>query len=545
MKFSRLSSGSRINQAKDDAAGLSISTRMSAREKGIRSAIKNANDYLSLYQTAEGALTEMNSIMQRMRELAVQSANLTNNSNDRAGLQEEIDQLKSELDRIAKTTNFNNIKILDGTFLNKLVQNSSQSDVKETTSIKSAKVDDIGKNVQITSKVGVLVDNLGGDSSFATVPLTFVVQQKDGTTKDISIRETTASDDTISPDVLDITGFSKDPIATEQTRISSAIAKAKAINDASQFTGVRAVVGETRTDDDFAKLTGTLSANPLLDSTGTLLLGNSGAISAVTLGSDNIMMVNGVALGSVKVEDSDATGSLRDEINRNYEKTGVNAEVNAKGELVLVAKDGRNIMINYKNSAGLYNANLASKIGLRSATDDLLGIENLFVYSGKLTLISDQNIQIKGSNNSAAYDISEVLGGIGTAFDANGDSVLADASQTFIFGVSGGKSVKDVDISIVDNASNSLITLDYAIDQVSEYRAGLGAKMNRLDSTIQALNIESQNLNTAVSRIKDTDFSVETTELTQNQIIQQAAVSVLAQANANNAQVLALLKSRS
>jgi flagellin len=540
--YAKISSGSRITSAKDDAAGLAITSKMTAREKGIKNAIKNANDYLSLYQTAEGALSEINGMLQRVRELAVQSANVTNNASDRAGLQAEVDQLKDEMQNIAENTNFNGIKILDGTFLNKLVQNTAGSEVKELTSVKSAKINNLGKNVQVTSKTGVLIDNAGGDSSFISVPLTFVVDNGDGTTKDVSIRETTISDDTISPEVLEINSFAIDPTATPATRMSSAIAKAKAINAASEFTGIRAVVGETRTDDNFALLAATLGANPLVHPTvgEGLFLGSSGAISAITLGGDNVMIVNGAVLGNVRVENYDATGSLRDEINRHYESTGVEAQVNAKGELVLVAKDGRNIMINYKNSAGDFNSNLSSKIGLKSA--ELGGIENWYVYGGKLTLISDKNIEIKGSNNAGLYDISEILGGISSQYDpATGNNVMDDTSKTFIFGLSGGKSIKDVDITTADSASKSLILVDYAIDDVSSIRAGLGAKMNRLESTVQALSVESQSMSATISRIKDTDIATEVTNLTQNQIVQQAAVNVLAQTNQNGAQVLSLL----
>ncbi len=111
----RLSSGLRINSAKDDAAGLAISDRMTSQIKGLNQAVRNANDGISLAQTAEGALQESTNILQRMRELAVQSANDTNSATDRQSLQAEVGQLKQELDRIAETTSFNGKKLLDGT----------------------------------------------------------------------------------------------------------------------------------------------------------------------------------------------------------------------------------------------------------------------------------------------------------------------------------------------------------------------------------------------------------------------------------------------
>jgi len=119
----RLSTGSRINSAKDDAAGLAISTRMDSQVRGLNMAIRNANDGISLMQTAEGAMDEVTGILQRMRELSVQSVNGTNNDSDRKALNDEVTQLKSELERIATTTEFNNQKVLDGSFKDKKTPN--------------------------------------------------------------------------------------------------------------------------------------------------------------------------------------------------------------------------------------------------------------------------------------------------------------------------------------------------------------------------------------------------------------------------------------
>ena len=115
--FERLSSGLRINSAKDDAAGLGISDRMTAQVRGINQAIRNTNDGISLAQTAEGGLAESTSLLQRIRELSVQSANDTNTEQDRVSLQQEVDALVTELDRIAEKTTFNNQTVLDGSFI--------------------------------------------------------------------------------------------------------------------------------------------------------------------------------------------------------------------------------------------------------------------------------------------------------------------------------------------------------------------------------------------------------------------------------------------
>jgi len=140
----RLSTGKRINSAKDDAAGLAISSRMEAQTRGLNMAIKNANDGISLIQTAEGATDEVTNILQRMRELAVQSTNDTNNAQDRAALDDEVQQLKTEIDRIASTTQFNNMNILDGSFKDKSLQIGDKAFQTVGVNIASMKTKDLG-----------------------------------------------------------------------------------------------------------------------------------------------------------------------------------------------------------------------------------------------------------------------------------------------------------------------------------------------------------------------------------------------------------------
>ncbi len=146
--FERLSSGLRINGAKDDAAGLSITTRFSAQIRGLNQAVRNSNDGISLAQTAEGALNETTNILQRIRELAVQSSNDTNNDSDRASLQAEVSQLQSELDRIAETTNFNGNKVLDGSFLAKNIQVGANVGETLSVSIDAAATKDLARQAR-------------------------------------------------------------------------------------------------------------------------------------------------------------------------------------------------------------------------------------------------------------------------------------------------------------------------------------------------------------------------------------------------------------
>jgi len=154
----RLSTGKRINSAKDDAAGLAISTRMEAQTRGLNMAIRNANDGISLMQTGEGAMNEVTDILQRMRELAVQSVNGTNNDSDRVALNDEVTQLKAEIDRIATTTEFNSQKLLDGSFKGKSLQIGDKADQTLKIDIGSLKLKDLGMG----SPAGAADDVVGG-----------------------------------------------------------------------------------------------------------------------------------------------------------------------------------------------------------------------------------------------------------------------------------------------------------------------------------------------------------------------------------------------
>jgi flagellin len=544
-QFQRLSSGNRINSAKDDAAGLSIQTRMTASIRGTQVAQRNANDFISLFQTAEGGLGEVGNILQRIRELAVQSANLTNNDADRNALNKESIQLQAEIDKIATQTNFNQINLLDGGMLNQLAQigynNASLSSSR--TSIDDARTSSLGGHSRIDSLTGVIVgsvedtrifDDGGGRSS-----VTFVREKRIGNRIDVTeygIRATTTDDDTLSSNVLGFDEFSVDDLVSAQLKASSAIAKAKAINDSSEFTGIKAFVGATRTDDDYTLLDQDNFSTNILEDAGDLLLGNSGAVQAVELGRDNIMFINGVAITDVAVEDQDATGSLVDAINAQYDQTGVVASMNNRGELVLEARDGRNIAVQYRDGAGFTNDALEGLIGLRS------GADATFVYGGKLTLVSEEGINVSNYNDGVV-STNEILGGLSTQKDDFGDSIFVqdqpDAADYFLFHEK--TTVSDVSIDTVDNTNEALTTLDFAIDQISNMRSKIGAQINRFESTINSLQIEREKLSDAVSQIGDTDFASATAVLARQQIVQQASISILAQSNFQPSLALSLL----
>ncbi len=285
LSIQRLSSGLRINSAKDDAAGLAISQRMTAQIRGMNQAVRNANDGISLAQVAEGAMQESTNLLQRMRELAVQSANSTNNSTDRASIQSEVNQLKSEVDRIALNTQFNGQRILDGSFSNASFQVGANSNQTISFSIGSAKASSIGGIATSTgTEVGAAV----------------------------------AADITVS-----IGGGAS-----------------TSINSSANFAGALASQDGTSA---YAKAAALVDAgfSVTASTAGTQTLGAIGGTAADTYNLD----INGVSIFSgTDVSTALTTSALRDAINGVSNQTGVVASLNG-GDLTLTAADGRNITV--------------------------------------------------------------------------------------------------------------------------------------------------------------------------------------------------------
>lgn len=288
LSIQRLSSGLRINSAKDDAAGLSISQRMTAQIRGMNQAVRNANDGISLAQVAEGAMQESTSILQRMRELSLQSANSTNNSTDRQSIQSEVTQLKSELDRIAGNTQFNGQRILDGSFTNASFQVGANSNQTINFSIGSVKSSSIG---------GIALATGTEVSAAASTDITVAIAGGPATTVNSSA------------------GFAGSLDGQDAT---SAFAKAAALNDAG-------ISGFTAT----------------ANTSGTQTVGAIGG----TAGNTYDLTLNGVAVFTGQdVSTALSNSALRDAINGVSNQTGVIASLNG-GDLTLTAADGRNITV--------------------------------------------------------------------------------------------------------------------------------------------------------------------------------------------------------
>jgi flagellin len=429
----RLSSGLRINSAKDDAAGLSISERMTSQIKGLNMAGRNANDAISMTQTTEGNLAQISNVLQRMREISVQSANDSNSTADRQSLQNEATTLSSEIDRIATTAQFNGKNLLDGTVTSSTFQVGANAGQSISVAMTSAKVADLGLS-------GSAV--ISGSASKSSA-------QSAGT----SINGTA------------IGGLVDDGVSSASGSTST-LALANAINAIGGTTGVTAKASTTIT---------------------------STAISTTTAITAGDFKVNGTSIGALTAAAtvSDRNSQMIVAINAVSGTTGVTAAAATNSTYTLTAADGRNITI----VGGLNDA------GIASATQ-----------FGQLTLSSNKDITTVG-----------VVGGItGATYAKSGAAALDINSQV---------------------AANSAISqIDLAITNVNNQRAALGTVQTRFESVIANLSTSAQNLSAARGRIRDTDFAAETANLTRNQVLQQAGVAMLAQANAMPNIVLSLLK---
>ncbi|NMT65246.1 flagellin N-terminal helical domain-containing protein [Marinobacter orientalis] len=434
----RLSSGLRINSAKDDAAGLAISTRFSAQISGSNVAQRNANDGISFAQTAEGALGEITNALSRIRDLAVQSANDTNSASDREALNQETQALIDEVNRIGSATQFNGQNVIDGT-LDELV---FQVGANAGQTINVAGVDARGS--QLGSEV---FEGLEG-----------VAQSAIGTLA-------TANDLTVNGQAVDFTG------------VTSSADLADAINELSSASGVTATLNDTTTAD-------------------------LGALTAPTDG--DTLTVNGT---EIVLAASDTVDTIADKLNQVSDQTGVTA-----------VSDGTNLSL--VDDAG---ESIETAVAGTSAAFGNLAVNSSETFDAGIDLSTDVGGSITLGGTDGASEITDVFGATGTL------TTEADV-------------LNDVNVLTRESASAAINTVDKALDDINGIRAELGAVQSRFESTISNLASTTENLSAANSRILDADFAAETANLAKSQVLQQAGISVLAQANARPQQVLSLLQ---
>jgi len=467
----RLSSGLRINSARDDAAGLAIANRFTAQINGLNQAARNSADGISLAQTAEGALQETTNNLQRIRELAVQAANATNSSADRQALQSEVNQLVAEIDRVANTSNFNGVKLLDGSFTSQTFQvGATEGETVSVTSLIDANSNAIGENT-----VALNGTDLGVVAAANAV-----------TGNDLAVTVTDANSNTV--------GTAGTTIAIGANDEADDIATA--INAVDSTLGLTATATNSATFGNFS-----LGATP--ESVAFTLEGESISIAALASAND--------------------LTSVADAINAKQGTTGVSATFSGsdRSEMTLTASDGRDITI-----ASLEFGNDASTADLTGATG----------AARTLTDLSSTSAGAAAGTATGSVSISSTAGAISIVEGAGSEVVSGTLASSLA-------SVANIDLATsAATASDALSVLDAAIAQISGGRADLGAIQNRFESVIASLQVASENAEASRSRIQDADFASETANLTKSQILTQAGISVLAQANAQPQQVLALLQ---
>ena len=463
----RLSSGLRINSAKDDAAGLSVASKLSAQISGINQAVRNANDGISVVQIAEGALQESSDLLLRMRELAVQSANATLTSTERTSLNNEVTQLKNEMDRIATTTAFGDAKLLNGSFQSKSFQVGSQVGETLDVSIGSAKTSALGQNYNVTGLMANLNTSVAATTnSVAAQNLIFQVGTE---TTTVAVAED-ASAKTIAASISsEVSGLQ----ATASTSLT--------------------VVFDSATTPTDTDVTFTINGQTFdVDMTGK----NSVALKGAAL--KTAIESNAVLAGSLTVSDSSGTLTITD----------------ADGDNITIAQDSGNEAAN------------------NDMTFTVNG--NAVALDEGVTAVATGAITLTGTTSSAV-----------SLYSSNGTSVASSAnvsSPTSATVSASTNRISTMSISSVSSANSAIGIIDAALNTINSERATLGATQNRLDSVVSNLMNISENASAAKSRIMDADFASETAELARTQILQQAGISVLAQANAQPQNVLALLQ---
>ncbi|MBZ0333232.1 flagellin [Marinobacter sp. AL4B] len=445
----RLSSGLRINSAKDDAAGMAISTRFQSQISGLNVATRNANDGISLAQTAEGALDEITNNLQRIRELAVQSANATNSTSDREALDAEVQQRIQEIDRISSQTAFNGLKVLDGSFAEKQFQVGANA----------------GETIGIDLGQGTRKNQIGAISELADLQVTSGA----GGTFSIALGER---------DPVDITVGATDSAADVAASISSA-----------GISGLSATATNVQVL-DFGDVEAGASGGG--DYTFNIQIGSGNATTVSATINDGATLTANDLMAEIK-----AAGI-----------SGLTVSEETTGELTFTAASGENITISGQNFDGtLASGTMGNSIGFTTAA-----VAN--PLEGQVTINAGENFTVTDASGFVEN------GGQGTASGA----------------------LENIDISDVAGANDAIRRVDSALDTVNTLRGDLGAIQNRFESTIANLSTSVENLSASNSRILDADFAAETANLAKSQVLQQAGISVLAQANARPQQVLSLLQ---
>jgi len=488
----RLSSGLRINSAKDDAAGYAIAARMTSQIGGMTQAAQNANDGISMAQTAAGALNQVTSDLQTMRNLAVQAANGTNSATDRASLQASISQLQQDIGQISSNTQYNGLNLLNGALSNVQFQVGANAGQTINTSIATSAPSAIGDNAA-SSSTGATAASMDGATAASIGLSAAVTALNHFTSQALSI--------SVGGQTLTTGTFAAG---------STAYSIASQINNQANASGA-SITADAKT---YAQLSGFTAGSVSLQLQGAP--DASGNFTPVTI--------------SASLSTAKDVGGLAAAINAVTAKTGISAIADTvNGTISLNQSQGYDIAV----------ANTASSTGavlLSGATETGTAINTTPITLAASATVANASV-VGGQidfHSSSSYTVAPT---------AANPTFLATAAA----GTSSLNSVSSVDVTKITNglpsgANNAIYVVDGAINTINGLQAQLGALQNRFMNAQSSLTTTSTNMQQARSRIQDTNFASETANLTHNQILQQAGIAMLAQANAMPNSVLTLLK---
>jgi len=559
----RLSTGLRITNAGDDASGAAISDRMSANIKGIEQSIRNAGDVISMAQVSEGALGEASSVLQRIRELAIQSASDVMSATERNYIQTEVSQLLSEFDRVTRDTTFNEINVLDGSFASRTFQIGIKKGESASVSVGSMRIDQLGSYQQTSDVDSTDFDLSTGAKLVASASVANHVEA----------------------DTMTISGQLGSANVTVNAG-ETARDIAKSINNVFESTGVDA------------------SASTQLKFEGLASSGNTGVVSVSfdLYGSNSsaVTISSSVNLGST-TSASNFT-ELRDSINAYTTQTGVEAVLATDfSYLYLTQPEGYDIKIadidfdletatdavattlggaaavgdttlTVADSTGMAAGDLVTGVGIApgttisSITDGTTivintAVETAMANSDAIVVGTDRVFKITGMSEdlttagyqadlfdknhlSGNHDSAIVTGQVTMAsskqFTVNGD--ITKGLFTTNPGAATLNKLSTMSVLTRQKSTDSLTVLDKAMDRINLERAKLGAIMSRMEKAVDNLSNVAMNTTASRGRIVDADFALESANLTRAQILQSSATAMIAQASKSMQTVLELLR---
>jgi len=534
ISMERLATGKRINGAADDAAGVAIASRLTSEIKGTNQAIRNAMDGQALIDTAEGAHQEIENILQRMREISVQARNDTNDADDRANLQLEMDALTTEIDRIANSTTWAGQKLLTGSGGN---HGTGKFDLQVGSG--TANENTISTSIKAMTAAGL---GVGAGNASVGVNGASVKEVGEGT---LEFSGTPAVGDVYSLKVhgeeisLKVTGQNSGETAFTYSFASTSYIKddgsGNAVGAAGDFHAITVGGATGKTTTDIAK-----AMKAAIDAVGagTDIHSTSIADEIVgditgTVNADGTLTVNNPINVAVSraMDDGTPTASTVtvDRSTLNQEVWQINTlDGQVLNDLTLSIN---NVAVDVDLTSGLAgyaDTTAGMKAALEATLADLQADGKLAGLTFAVTTGDYDTTTGEDDTNDLKLTISRTSDQLAAA--------VSDVAAT------AGQSSSALDITTSSAASTSIAAIDDAIKALNNQRASLGSISNRLDSTVSNLTNISSNLQAGRGRIEDADFAAETTSLAKSQILQQASTAMLAQANASKQNVLSLLQ---